>query len=81
MLAEMSSREFAEWQAFASIDGPIGEERADIRMGIQAAATVNVYAEKGQGAKPIDFIPQWDPAEKRNDPMKFLERLKAEHQS
>lgn len=48
----MSSREFAEWQAFARLQ-PFGARREDERAGTIAAAIVNVYKKKS--AKPFSW--------------------------
>lgn len=55
--AGMSSREFTEWMAFDSIE-PFGEPRADLRMGILAACSVNhSMAPPKSPARPMDFMP------------------------
>ena len=39
---------------------PFGETRADLRMAILAATTVNVHkGKKGKSAKPKDFMPEF----------------------
>lgn len=57
MLAEMTSREWAEWMAYWECD-PWGETRADYRMGILAATTANLWQDKRR-LKPEDFLPQF----------------------
>lgn len=54
----MSAREFAEWMAYYRLE-PFGEERADLRAGIIASASVNVWAKRGRSAKPSDFMPKF----------------------
>ena len=55
----ISSTEFAELLAYEMVN-PQGEERADLRMGIQTAALVNVHVPKGnRAAKPADYIPNF----------------------
>jgi|TARA_R100001530_G_scaffold41605_1_gene31811 hypothetical protein len=58
MLRKMSSSEMADWIAFWRLD-PWGEERADLRSGIIAAVTANVWSGKGRKAKPADFMPNF----------------------
>lgn len=40
LLAEMSSSELSEWMAYFRIE-PFGEQRADLRAGVTAAAAAN----------------------------------------
>ncbi len=57
---EISSPEFAEWMAYDQLE-PMGEQRADLRMGIMAATLANVNRGRGQRAfKPADFMPQFE---------------------
>lgn len=63
MLASMTSRELAEYQALERIEGPIGEGRADLRAGILAATFVNhSMSPPKQPARPLDFMPWAKPA-------------------
>ena len=39
----MSGKELTEWQAFEAIDGPIGNQRADLRAGIVAATIAKCH--------------------------------------
>jgi len=56
---EISSAEFAEWQAYASIE-PFGEERADLRSAIVACVIANSNRSKSQKAfKVKDFMPKF----------------------
>ena len=41
--------------AYYSLE-PFGEERADLRSGIVAAVTANVWRGKGRAAQPKDFM-------------------------
>ena len=63
---EFSSRDVAEWMAYASIE-PFGEERADLRAGIIASVIANVNRDPKKRATP--FTPQ--------DFMPFVERESA----
>jgi hypothetical protein len=55
----VTAREFAEWQAFYRLD-PFGEYRADYRMGLLIAATLNLWKDKGdEPARPEDFMPKF----------------------
>jgi hypothetical protein len=54
----MSSHELSEWMAFEAIDGPIGNQRADLRAGIVAATLANCHrSSKSTAFKPQDFMP------------------------
>lgn len=60
MLERIPSRLLSEWVAFAQLE-PFGEERADLRAGIVAAAVVNVQRAKGSApVRPGDFMPRFD---------------------
>jgi hypothetical protein len=60
MLATMDAREMAEWRAYEKLE-PFGEARADLRMGISTAATLNVNRRRGsQPIKPRDVMPDFD---------------------
>lgn len=56
----MSSREFAEWIAFAQLH-PFGEARADLRMGILAALTANIHRnpDESDAFTAEQFMPQF----------------------
>lgn len=57
MLQGMTAQELADWHAFDSID-PVGDERADLRMGILAQLIATVHTtKKGKRWKPADFMP------------------------
>ncbi len=60
----MSSREFAEWMAFAQFH-PLGERRADIRMAMLASVITNVMTrtkESDPVHKPDEFMPDFEAA-------------------
>lgn len=79
MLQKMSSAELTDWLAYWRLD-PFGEERADLRAGIVAATTANVWAGKGKRAKPADFMPKFDTPRKARmsqDAMKTMFRTAA----
>lgn len=62
LLDRVSSRELSEWMAYFQFEhlGIAPEERADLRMGILAATSVNAQRGKGsRAAKPADFMPQF----------------------
>ena len=70
MLRQMTARQFAEWIRFAEID-PIGEERADLRMGILASALNNRWRGKNeQPSKPTDYMPYYREPEQSPDEIK-----------
>jgi hypothetical protein len=59
MLADMSSRELTEWQAYERVTGPLDAGlRGDISAGIIAATVANSAGGKKK-AKPKDFMPTW----------------------
>jgi len=58
MKREMTAKEYKEWEAFYQ-SNPWGERRADLRMGILAAATVSPWVHKGVTPRPADFMPKF----------------------
>ena len=56
--AEMTAREFKEWQAYFDIE-PFGEKRADLRAGIVASTVHNMQTR--HSLKPSDFMPDFGP--------------------
>jgi hypothetical protein len=74
MLATMDARELAEWRAYEKLE-PFGEARADLRMGISTAATLNVNRRRGsQPIKPRDVMPDFD---EQYRPKQTVEEMKA----
>jgi hypothetical protein len=64
---QLTSRELTDWLAYWSLE-PWGEERADFRSGILAAAMSNRWRGKGEkAAKPQDFMPFTDEPEQTPD--------------
>lgn len=62
LLARVSSRELSEWMEYARME-PFGEERADLRAGIIASTTANLYRKKGKKPlQPQDFMPKFGEA-------------------
>jgi len=65
--SRMSSREFAEWLAYYSLE-PFGEVRADLRMATVAALIANANR-NGQKRKepytPQDFMPKFEDSPER----------------
>ena len=62
----MSAREFAEWQAFAAVYGPIGPERGDWHAAQIQATLLNVW--RGKDQKPVklaDCVLRWGPPERK----------------
>ena len=76
---EVSSREFAEWQAYDRLD-PIGDERADIAAGIVASVVANTNRDERKRAEPFkpgDFMANYDGrAPAREDSRVMVEKLK-----
>lgn len=57
VLDEIDAEEFAEWQAFDSLE-PIGAIGEDYRAGVIAAMLANIHRAKGtQPVKPLDLFP------------------------
>jgi len=57
MLAGMTSRQLAEWMAFAAVE-PFGDARSDFRMAYLLSAIVNMFrGPNGQPVSPQDLIP------------------------
>lgn len=60
LLTRISSRELAEWRAYYTME-PFGEDRADLRAGIIASTTANVFRKSGtQPYKAQDFLPKFE---------------------
>lgn len=59
LAASMTMRQLREWMAYYEVE-PWGEDRADLRAGIIAATTANVWRGRGPAAKPSDFMPRFD---------------------
>jgi len=76
MLGEISSRQFAEWMAYARIE-PFGEERADLRAGIVASTIANTNRGRGQKPyKPQQFMPEFEPEDEAAAIAKTIEQLR-----
>ena len=72
MLSEISSRQFAEWMAYAQLE-PFGEERDDLRMGIVASTIANVNRGKDKKPyKPSDFMPSFEPVSEEEQVAQLL---------
>ena len=64
----MSSREFAEWLAFAGLE-PLGDARGDLQAAIIAATVANML--RGKDSQPVsieDMLPHFDDAETDEEP-------------
>jgi hypothetical protein len=58
----MSSREFAEWAAYAQIE-PFGPVRGDLRAGVVASVIAEVYRDPDKRSEPFtpaEFMPMFD---------------------
>jgi flagellar basal body rod protein FlgC len=76
MLGEISSRDFAEWMAYARLE-PFGEERDDLRMGIIASTIANVNRDKGKKPySPRDFMPSFEQEDDETKIQKMMESLR-----
>jgi len=60
MLARVGSSELTEWAAYEQVYGPLGQGRDDILHALLSALIHNMWADKGKGKAPEDFMPQWD---------------------
>lgn len=56
MLDEVSSAQLAEWMAFESVDGPLGNRRADYLFAMLGAVMANSMRSKGPAKKIEDFL-------------------------
>lgn len=57
MLEAVPARTLDDWKRFFELE-PFGEERADLRAGIVAAAVANCFRPRGARAlRPQDFMP------------------------
>ena len=65
LLARVTSTELTEWAQYERVFGPLGQGRDDIHLALLSALMHNMWAEKGKGKSPEDFMPQWD--QKRED--------------
>ena len=54
----MSAAELQSWWIYYQMS-PWGDERNDIRSGMEMAVMVNLWAQKGRRARPADFIPDY----------------------
>ena len=63
LLAEVDSRELAEWMAFSTLEG-LPESRADFRAGQICATLANLQRkEDSPSLKPSDFMPDLSAAD------------------
>jgi hypothetical protein len=69
LLRSLTSRQFAEWQAFYAVD-PFGDQRADLRSGIVACTIANRMRGKNENpSQPSDYMPF------RNEPEQTPEEM------
>lgn len=74
MLAQISSRQLAEWQAFWRVE-PFGELREDWRWACLLATLANMMrGEKGEMVMPGDFLAALDPTGESEPPLTASER-------
>lgn len=74
MMAGMSSRQMAEWQAMWQIE-PFGEYREDWRWSCLMALIANMMrGEKGAALSPQDFMSLLDPTGETEAPPSAAER-------
>ena len=70
LFENMSSREFAYWQAYHRYYEPVGGEWH--QTGLVASAVLAPYCPRGSTPKPKDFIPVMKPPQ---HPIQMLEEL------
>lgn len=74
MLAEMSSRQIAEWMAFFQLE-PFGYDADMLGHGIVASTIANVFRSKNQKPfSPADFMPKR--VSNTADPYRMFKTLK-----
>lgn len=71
VFTQMSSREFAYWQAYHRYFEPVGGEWD--QTGLVVSASLAPYCPRGSTPKPRDFIPTIKPPQ---HPIQMLEELK-----
>ena len=74
LLRQMDARELTDWIAFWQRE-PWGDERADLRSGIVAAAATNVWAGRGRQATPRDFMPRCGDEDTPRQPPELMQGL------
>lgn len=80
LLIRMDSRELAEWEAWVGLEGPIGEERADLRAGIITANLLNAWrSRRDRALAPIDFMPFAKRRRQRQTPDELRATVKRMH--
>jgi hypothetical protein len=78
LLADIGSRELAEWRAYELITGPLGGARGDINAATIASAIVAVNTGKGKKPPPLnDFIPRWDRTRVKKTPEELFKAAMA----
>lgn len=81
----MSNRELVEWMEFARLE-PFGDERADLRMGIETSSLVRMWADpkKSKQITPATFMPFLERApQPQKSPQELaaaFDRLMSKHQ-
>lgn len=69
----MSSREFAEWQAYYQLE-PFGDSRADIRSAMICKVLADINTPKGRTRMKLDdFVPKFE-SPKAQTPEEMLSR-------
>lgn len=63
LLDQISASQFQRWLDVYQVQ-PFGEDRADLRMGIQTAAMLSPFARRQM--KPSDFMPRFTPRKRQN---------------
>jgi len=70
----MTSREFAEWMAYASVE-PFGPQQEEYRAGVLAACMVNPHRKRSKPIEPHEFFPSLAPPEVKRQPSERIEML------
>jgi len=73
----MTSREFAEWMAFARLE-PLGERRGDWQAALVASTVANVNRDPKQRKDPFtpsDFLLEWSTDDQERERQTWQEQL------
>lgn len=72
----MSSREFAEWMAFAQVE-PFGPEREDFRAALVAQTVANFSGRAKKALTIEDFMPKFDEVPEQDKSQSIKAKLAA----
>jgi len=73
----ISSHEFAEWLAYASIE-PFGDDLVDVQFAQLESLTANIHKAKGRRIKPDEFLlRKYEEPKEELTPSEIYQRFKA----